>query len=104
MSMKLIFKAPLIEVTALKAVLEDAGMACFINNEGTSQLLGEIPMNEAIPELWIEDDSRLEEAMQIKKSWLSPGATPGPDWTCPKCGEKNEPQFTSCWKCGTAKP
>jgi hypothetical protein len=102
--MKLIFKAPLIEVTALKEVLEDAGMECFINNEDASQLAGGIPLNETIPELWIEDDSRLEEALQIKKAWLSPGAAPGPDWTCAKCGEKNEPQFTSCWKCGTAKP
>jgi hypothetical protein len=23
---------------------------------------------------------------------------------CPKCGEKSEPQFTSCWNCGTSKP
>jgi hypothetical protein len=24
-------------------------------------------------------------------------------WTCPKCGEKIEDQFDSCWKCA-AKP
>ncbi len=102
--MKMIFSADLIAVSDLKGALENAGIACFINNEATSQLMGGIPMNETTPELWIEDDSRLEEALQIKKSWLAPGATPGPDWICPKCGEKNEPQFTSCWKCGMAKP
>jgi len=20
-------------------------------------------------------------------------------WTCPRCNETNEPQFTACWKC-----
>ncbi len=31
-------------------------------------------------------------------------ATPpvvGEPWRCSKCGEKLEPQFKSCWKCGT---
>ncbi len=23
-------------------------------------------------------------------------------WTCPKCGEQIEDQFTSCWKCALA--
>jgi hypothetical protein len=23
-------------------------------------------------------------------------------WTCPRCGEANEPQFTACWKCARA--
>jgi uncharacterized OB-fold protein len=61
-------------------------------------------MSEAVPELWIKDDSRLAEAMEIKKDYLGPQPAQGVAWTCPKCGEKIEPQFTSCWKCGTAKP
>jgi hypothetical protein len=27
----------------------------------------------------------------------------GKPWKCPKCGEMSEPQFISCWKCGTAR-
>ena len=27
----------------------------------------------------------------------------GPPWTCPKCGEQCEAQFTQCWKCGRAR-
>jgi len=24
-------------------------------------------------------------------------------WTCPRCGEWIEPEFDSCWQCGTAR-
>ncbi len=94
----------LAEVTHLKDLLESAGMACFIKNEVAAQLLPEVPLSEAVPELWIDDDSRLTEAMEIKKGYLGPQSVGGPSWTCPKCGEKLEAQFTSCWKCGTPKP
>ncbi len=102
--MKLIFSSPdLVEVNELKELLEDVGITCVINNEVSSQLLGGVPTIEATPELWIEDDARLAEAEQVKKDWEAAPA-PGPAWTCPKCGEKSEAQFTSCWKCGTLKP
>ena len=83
--MKIIFSSPqLIEVTQLKDRLEEAGIASFIRNEISSGLSGDIPLNESMPELWIENDGKLEEV-------------------CPACGEKLEPQFTSCWKCGATK-
>ena len=103
--MKIIFSSPdLLAVTHLKELLESAGIACFIKNEISSWLAMGVPRNETTPELWIDDDSRLAEAMEIKKNYLGPQTAKGPTWTCPKCGEKIEPQFTSCWKCGTARP
>lgn len=101
--MKLIFtSSDLVLVSGLKEMLDNAGIRCFINNEVSSTLTGGIPQGEAMPEVWIDDDSREAEAIQIKKDWLSPQLQ-GTVWTCPKCGEKLEPQFTSCWKCGTAR-
>ena len=38
------------------------------------------------------------------KSVNTEDATPqvvGQPWQCPKCGEQLEPQFKSCWKCGS---
>lgn len=103
--MKLIYSSPVLaSLTHLKDLLESAGIACFIKNEVAAQLFGEVPLSEAVPELWIDDDSRLAEAMEIKKDYLGPQSVYGASWTCPKCGEKSEAQFTSCWKCGTAKP
>lgn len=96
--MKLVFSSlDTIRVNELRGILENAGITCFINNELPVKYRG-------TPELWIEDDSRLDEAMQIKQDWESPQADNGTPWTCPKCGEKLESQFTSCWECGTKKP
>jgi hypothetical protein len=94
----------LVTVSELKDQLEAAGIACFMNNEVSAQLFPDVPRNESTPEVWIEDDSRLDEALKIKADWLSPRPPDAPAWTCPKCGEKSEAQFTSCWKCGTARP
>jgi hypothetical protein len=103
--MKLLFSSPdLAAVTHLKDLLEAAGIVGLIKNGAVTPIYGGALLNEATPELWIEDDSRLAEALEIKKDYLGPQSVQGNAWTCPKCGEKIEPQFTSCWKCGTAKP
>jgi len=103
--MKRIFSAPnLIEITQLKEVLESAGIACFVRNEASAGLLGEVPLTDATLELWIEDDQRLAEAEQMKKDWQATVKVSGSSWVCPACGETSEPQFDSCWKCGAAKP
>ncbi len=60
-------------VTRLKDLLENAGIACFIKNDIASYLTGDIAMSGVAPELWIEDDSRLAEALvKSKKDWQSP--------------------------------
>ena len=32
------------------------------------------------------------------------GAATGWSWRCPQCREDVEPQFETCWNCGTGKP
>lgn len=91
------------EIALLKDMLERAGIACFIRNENSAGLSPDIPLNESTPELWIQDDQRLTEAQEIKRLWKTSVPPAGGNWVCPKCGETSEPQFTSCWKCGTAR-
>ena len=102
--MKRILSSPnLIEVIRLKDALESAGITCFIRNEISAGLAPEIPMTESTPELWIQDDENLVEAMRIKSDCQASAKVVGSDWVCPACGETSEPQFTSCWKCGASK-
>ena len=77
--MQRIFGSPnLIEVTQLQDTLEGAGIACFIRNEISSGLMGEIPLNECTPELWVQEDHDLAEALRIKSDWLAtPAKAPG---------------------------
>jgi hypothetical protein len=85
-------------------MLESAGIACLMRNEMTAGYSPEIPPSESTPELWIQDDQNQVEALQIKTAWQSSAPVEGNDWICKSCGETSEPQFTSCWKCGSAKP
>ena len=102
--MKMIFSSPIVgEIPRLQNMLEGAGIACFLRNEISSGLAPEIPTAESTPELWIEDDERLAEALQIKADFQSGGSPVEKDWQCQKCGEKSEGQFTSCWKCGASR-
>jgi len=102
--MKKIFSSPIVgEIPRLRNMLENAGIACLLRNEVTAGLSPDVPMTEGTPELWIQDDDRLAEALQIKADFQSSAVPVGEDWQCQKCGEISEPQFTSCWKCGALR-
>jgi hypothetical protein len=102
--MKKIFSSPIVgEIPQLRSMLEGAGIACLLRNEISAGLSPEVPMSEGTPELWIQDDHRLAEALQIKADFQSSATVVGQDWQCQKCGEISEPQFTSCWKCGALR-
>lgn len=102
--MKRILSSPNpLEVTQLKGMLEDSGIPCFVRNEVSAALVGEIPVTDGTPELWIENDGQLEEALQVKEDWKAGAPAAGTKWECPRCGEVSEPQFSSCWQCGFAK-
>ena len=102
--MKKIFSSPIVgEIPQLRNMLESAGIACILRNEISAGLSPEVPMAESTPELWIQDDDRLAEALQIKADFQSSTTVVGKDWHCQQCGEISEPQFTSCWKCGAIR-
>ena len=49
------------------------------------------------------DRARIIVARHVKGASTSEAALGAP-WRCPSCGERIEPQFLACWKCGHAKP
>jgi hypothetical protein len=102
--MKIILSSPILgEIARLRDMLENAGIICFTRNEISSGLSPEIPLSESTPELWIQDDKHLAEALEIKRAWKTSPPVGGSCWLCSTCGETSEPQFSSCWKCGTER-
>ena len=94
----------LIEVEMRKEWLEQAGIRCTIKNQRASGLAGEIPFTETFPELWVLHDQDYGLACQlVEEQALLPTANHD-DWICPGCDERHDGQFSSCWKCGQAKP
>jgi hypothetical protein len=51
----------------------------------------------------IVNRKKLDEINKNAKSKDELPKVGGKPWKCPKCGEMSEPQFDSCWKCGTVR-
>ncbi len=100
--MKKVFTScSLADAYCVRALLEAEGIPCVVRNE---TLLQGQATADGHPSVWIVDDGRLEAAESIVSGYLSnegPSRAGGGQWKCPTCGELHDPQFTSCWKCGT---
>ena len=68
------------EIPQLRHMLESAGIACLLRNEMSAGLSPEVPIPDSTPELWIQDDDRLAEALQIKADFQSSATVVGQDW------------------------
>lgn len=83
----------------IRELLEKEGIACLLRNEQLFSALGEIPLLECFPELWVIDDEVYPRARMLLERWLQAEENGSP-WTCPDCRERLEGQFGACWKCG----
>lgn len=106
--MKQVFRAhDIAEAHFVKGLLESQGLSALVRGEALAGLAGEIPLAETWPIVWILDDGREEEARTVIKDYETGSATHAPPvsvWRCQKCGQDLEPQFTTCWACGTERP
>jgi hypothetical protein len=96
--MKRVFRAStLLRVAHARNVLIAAGIDSELRNQYLAGALGDLPMLETWPQLWVEDDLERAALRALEKSDAAPTGAP---WVCGQCGEKLEPQFTTCWRCG----
>src|SRR5678815_3622026 len=91
-----------------KSILEEAGIACFIQNESSSAtfgagMLGLVKSAVFDPTLCIVDDARYDEAIALLNTAPEPLAN-GEEWSCAKCGEGVPGNFGTCWSCSAERP
>lgn len=100
-------KNPL-EAHFVKGLLEAEGIEAFVRGEYLFGARGEVPVTpETCPSVWIVDDDLIEKAEQLAAAYSRgkpPAGAKSRAWRCAQCGEWLEPQFTECWRCGTARP
>jgi hypothetical protein len=98
--MKRVFRsASLIEAAHARNVLLTAGIQSELRNQYLGGALGDLPMLETWPAIFVADD---DEAAAVRALARAAKAPTGAAWTCVHCGERSEPQFTHCWRCGGA--
>ena len=97
--MKRVFRAAsLIQVAHARNVLLTAGIQSELRNQYLAGALGDLPMLETWPQLYVEE---ADEAAALRALARAAQAPAGASWTCEQCGEVLEPQFTHCWRCGS---
>jgi Putative prokaryotic signal transducing protein len=97
---KRVFRASsLIQVAHARNVLLTAGIDSELRNQYLAGALGDLPMLETWPQLYVED---ADEQIALRALARAASAPAGQPWICEHCGESLEPQFTCCWRCGSS--
>ena len=100
--MKRITQAPNLALATLWAdMLGQAGVECSVQRYFTSSIVGEIPPDQALPEVWVHDDASFERARALLHELRHPRWQ---HWVCRSCHERVDGPFESCWNCGAAMP
>jgi putative signal transducing protein len=89
--------ATLLQVAHARNVLIAAGVQCELRNIYLAGAMGELPMMETWPQLYVDDADETYALSILARAAKAPA---GAAWICDDCLESLEPQFTSCWRCG----
>jgi len=100
--MRRLVTAPNLAIATLWAdLLSQAGIPATVQRIYSSSIAGELPPDQSLPEVWITDDERLEQARGLLHDLRHPVHR---RWICPGCGERIDGPFEQCWNCGAAMP
>lgn len=100
--MRKLVSAPNLALAVLWAdQLRTAGIAASVQRAYASGIAGEIPPDQALPEIWVEDDAEHARAAALLHELRHP---PWRHWACRNCGEQVDGPFEQCWNCGAERP
>jgi hypothetical protein len=93
-----------LEAYLVRGFLDSHGIPAEVRGEFLTSGWGELPVD--VCSVWVTDDAQYEAANDLLVAFMSGSYArlySGERWTCSRCGEKLEGQFTACWNCGAAK-
>ena len=100
--MRRLVSAPNLVLATLWAdMLTHAGLVATVQRAYASSIAGELPPDQALPEVWVMDDDQLDAARLLLAQLQHPVHR---HWVCPGCAERIDGPFEQCWNCGTAMP
>ena len=100
--MRRLASAPNLALATLWAdMLCAAGIETSVQRAFASSIAGELPPDQALPELWVADEAQWAQGRQVLHELQHP---PAQRWACAGCGEVVEGPFEQCWNCGASRP
>ena len=94
---KLTSAETIVTITHYQNLLAAEGIKTEVRNQHLGGVMGEVPVFETWPQLWVVNELDFDRATQLIEA-ADAESTEIP-WTCRKCGEKNEGQYAACWNC-----
>jgi hypothetical protein len=90
-----------IDAYLLRDLLCQRGIEAQVFNENAQSAMGEIPIDAAGPEVWLDSDDPAvwEKARAIVRDFEQRPSVLH-NVFCRGCGEENPANFELCWKCG----
>jgi hypothetical protein len=96
--MKRLMQAPNLALATLwRDQLSHAGIDSSVQRAYASGIAGEIPPDQALPEIWVLHDHEHERARALLHELSH---RPHRHWLCHGCGESVDGPFDQCWNCG----
>ncbi len=100
--MQRVIHAPNIALATLWSdLLNQAGIEVSVQRYFASGIAGEIPPDQALPEIWVSDDDQLERAQAMLAQLTGLAHR---HWRCENCAETIDGPFEQCWNCGAVMP
>lgn len=101
-AVKRLQQAPNLALATLWAdMLSGAGIAATVQRAYASGIAGELPPDQALPEIWLHDAAQIEAAKALLAEMQH---LPHRLWACTGCHEIVEGPFEQCWNCGGPRP
>ncbi len=85
----------------LKDVLAGHGIRAHVFNANMSSIVGDVPPEVALPQVWLDDDADRARAEAVLREHYAERNRPGVVF-CRYCREENPATFDLCWSCGAA--
>ena len=82
----------------LRDILRMHGIAAHVFNEHMTSIVGDVPPDVAMPQLWLDDERDLDRARAVLAAHAQDARRNGAR-ICRACGEENPATFELCWNC-----
>jgi len=103
-----------VEATVLREELEEAGIACHIDNAEVADTFGQLPALGGVQiRVALADEARARSVIESareraqqelrKETPREPVRSRRPAWTCLVCGEPGSERMDVCWSCGASR-
>jgi len=101
MTMRRLAQAPNLAIATVWAhALREEGVAATVQREFLGAVMGQLPPDQCLPEIWIDDENQFDLAKRLLHELQH---RPQRSWRC-VCGEQVEGGFEQCWQCGQMMP